>query len=225
MGEKADEPVVGISDLLIHLAGEQMDKKASKVIEGEDLNVLVGSMPEIGVKPKKDDKENVKIYIETFEKNNMALKKKISFLLNCVLCLLEQQEIMDLIKSMIIGYGHDDKVCAYPSLVAQLHTENPEKTTHVFWLIKKKEIGSVGATGMHSKFFENMTAELMNQCNQFSELGLRRALTNSKYSFHPMSILHLTQIIHQLVKRKILLIFGKVLYLWNIHRSQRKKWF
>ncbi len=178
MGEKADEPVVGISDLLIHLAGEQMDKKASKVIEGEDLNVLVGSMPEIGVKPKKDEKENVKKYILKLLKKQYGIEEE--DFLSAELCVVPAGAARDygFDKSMIIGYGHDDRVCAYPSLVAQLNTENPEKTTACI-LVDKEEIGSVGATGMHSKFFENMTAELMNQCNQFSELALRRALANS----------------------------------------------
>ena len=155
MGEKADEPVVG-----------------------EDLNVLVGSMPEIGVKPKKDEKENVKKYILKLLKKQYGIEEE--DFLSAELCVVPAGAARDygFDKSMIIGYGHDDRVCAYPSLVAQLNTENPEKTTACI-LVDKEEIGSVGATGMHSKFFENMTAELMNQCNQFSELALRRALANS----------------------------------------------
>jgi len=178
IGEKENEPVVGISDLLIHLASEQMDKKANKVIEGEDLNVLVGSMPEIGVKSKKDEKEIIKKYILKLLKEQYGIEEE--DFISAELCVVPAGPARDygLDKSMIIGYGHDDKVCAYPSLAAQLHVENPEKTTACI-LVDKEEIGSVGATGMHSKFFENMVAELMDRCGQYSDLGLRRALTNA----------------------------------------------
>ena len=158
IGEDIDDTVVGISDLLIHLASEQMDKKAAKVVEGEALDILVGSMP-LKQESAKSDKEDCKD----------AVKKNI-------LALLKEKYGID--RSMIIGYGHDDRVCAYPSLIALVNADMP-KRTGVCILVDKEEIGSVGATGMQSRFFENMVAEVMDRCGEYSELKLRRALANS----------------------------------------------
>ena len=167
IGEDIDDTVVGISDLLIHLASEQMDKKAAKVVEGEALDILVGSMP-LKQESAKSDKEDCK---DAVKKNILALlKEKYG---------IEEEDFMSaeleavpagpardygIDRSMIIGYGHDDRVCAYPSLIA---------------LVNSEEIGSVGATGMQSRFFENMVAEVMDRCGEYSELKLRRALANS----------------------------------------------
>lgn len=179
IGEDADDPVVGVSDLLIHLASEQMSKKADKVIEGENLDILIGSMPS----DKKED--NGKEAKEAVKKNILAILKEkygieeedfVSAELEAVPAGPARDYGID--RSMIMGYGHDDKVCAYPSLIALLEAQDLEKTG-VCILVDKEEIGSVGATGMHSRFFENMTAEVMDRMGQYSELKLRRALTAS----------------------------------------------
>ena len=187
IGEKEDDPVVGVSDLLIHLASEQMTKKADKVVEGEDLNVLVGSMPAVkktddsdseNNQDVKEEKERVKANILSLLKEKYGIEEE--DFLSAELCVVPAGPARDygFDKSMIMGYGHDDKVCAYPSLIAQLESIKPEKTS-VCILVDKEEIGSVGATGMHSRFFENMVAEVMDRCGQYSELKLRRTLTNS----------------------------------------------
>ena len=181
IGEDIDDTVVGISDLLIHLASEQMDKKAAKVVEGEALDILVGSMP-LKQESAKSDKEDCK---DAVKKNILALlKEKYG---------IEEEDFMSaeleavpagpardygIDRSMIIGYGHDDRVCAYPSLIALVNADMP-KRTGVCILVDKEEIGSVGATGMQSRFFENMVAEVMDRCGDYSELKLRRALANS----------------------------------------------
>ena len=181
IGEDIDDTVVGISDLLIHLASEQMDKKAAKVVEGEALDILVGSMP-LKNEETKSDKEDCKD----------AVKKKILAILKEKYG-IEEEDFMSaeleavpagpardygIDRSMIIGYGHDDRVCAYPSLIALVNSDMP-KRTGVCILVDKEEIGSVGATGMQSRFFENMVAEVMDRCGEYSELKLRRALANS----------------------------------------------
>ncbi len=187
IGEDANDPVVGISDLLIHLAAEQMVKKADKVVEGEDLNILMGSMPmpkdECETESAEDDKkqqekEAVKKYILAILKDKYGIEEEdfLSAEISAVPAGPARDYGID--RSMVMGYGHDDRVCAYPSLIAQLNSENPDRTS-VCILVDKEEIGSVGATGMHSKFFENMAAEVMDRAGQYSELKLRRALANS----------------------------------------------
>ncbi len=181
IGEDIDDTVVGISDLLIHLASEQMDKKAAKVVEGEALDILVGSMP-LKQESAKSDKEDCK---DAVKKNILALLKEkygieeddfMSAELEAVPAGPARDYGID--RSMIIGYGHDDRVCAYPSLIALVNADMP-KRTGVCILVDKEEIGSVGATGMQSRFFENMVAEVMDRCGEYSELKLRRALANS----------------------------------------------
>lgn len=174
IGEKDDDPVVGISDLLVHLSANQMDKKASKVIEGEDLNVLIGSIP-LKDTEKEAVKANVlKLLADTYD---MVEEDFLSADLEIVPAGRARDYGLD--RSMVMGYGQDDRVCAYTSMRAQFEAESPEKTA-VCILVDKEEVGSIGATGMHSRFFENAVAELMNCCGQFSELGLRRAFQNSK---------------------------------------------
>lgn len=185
IGEKADDPVVGISDLLIHLAGEQLDKKASKVIEGEDLNILCGSIPLKNVSDDKDSKsdeakkQKVKNNILRILKENYGIEEEdfLSAEIEAVPAGPARDYGID--KSMIIGYGHDDRVCAYPSLIALLNSKKL-KRTGVCILVDKEEIGSVGATGMQSHFFENVVAEVMDRIGDYSELKVRRALKNSK---------------------------------------------
>ena len=181
IGEDMDDTVVGISDLLIHLASEQMDKKAAKVVEGEALDILVGSMPlkqESAKSGKEDCKDAVKMNILGLLKEKYGIEEEdfMSAELEAVPAGPARDYGID--RSMIIGYGHDDRVCAYPSLIALVNADMP-KRTGVCILVDKEEIGSVGATGMQSRFFENMVAEVMDRCGEYSELKLRRALANS----------------------------------------------
>ena len=176
VGEKEDDPVLVISDLLIHLAGEQMDKKASVVIEGEGLDVLVGSKP-LSTEDK-EEKELVKATILSFLKDNYGIEEE--DFLSAELESLPAGKARDcgFDRSMIMGYGHDDRICAFTSLFAMLEVENPERTSCCL-LVDKEEIGSVGATGMESKFFENAVAELVALTVGESSLKVRRALQNS----------------------------------------------
>lgn len=176
VGEKEDDPVLVISDLLIHLAGEQMDKKASVVIEGEGLDVLVGSKP-LSTEDK-EEKKLVKATILSFLKDNYGIEEE--DFLSAELEIVPAGKARDcgFDRSMIMGYGHDDRICAFTSLFAMLEVENPERTSCCL-LVDKEEIGSVGATGMESKFFENAVAELVALTVGESSLKVRRALQNS----------------------------------------------
>jgi aspartyl aminopeptidase len=173
IGDKADEPVFGISDLLVHLSEEQMDKKARKVIEGENMNIIMGNMPLADT-----EKDAVKANVLKLLKEKYEIEEE--DFLSAELEIVPAGDARDfgLDRSMIMGYGHDDRVCAYPSARALIDMKEPQKTC-VCLLVDKEEIGSVGATGMHSAFFEDMTAEIMNLCGEFSELKLRRTLRNS----------------------------------------------
>jgi aspartyl aminopeptidase len=175
IGEDEADPVVGITDLLIHLAADQMDKKLSKAIEGEDLNVSLGSIP-VG---DKEDKARVKKNILRLlnEKYGIDEEDFVSAELEVVPAGKARDYGLD--RSMVMGYGHDDRVCAYTAFKALMDIENPDKTC-VALLVDKEEIGSVGATGMTSRFFENTMAEIMNLTGDYSELKLRRCLANSK---------------------------------------------
>lgn len=174
IGEAPTDPVVGISDVLIHLAAEQMQKKATEVIKGEDLNICLGSIPLAG-----EEKEKVKANILQLlhEKYGIVEEDFVSGELEIVPAGMARDYGLD--RSMIIGHGQDDRVCAYASFEAQLEVENPVRTTATI-LVDKEEIGSVGASGMHSRFFENTVAELMNLLGEYSSLNLRRALSRSK---------------------------------------------
>ena len=178
LGEDMNDPVVGVSDLLIHLASEQMDKKASKVVEGENLDILVGSMP-MGDEDDGKDKDKTKSYIIKLLKEKYGFDEEDFMSAELEAVPAGPARNMGIDNSMIMGYGQDDRVCAYTSLIAMLETQNPEKTT-VCLLVDKEEIGSVGATGMTSKFFENTVAELMNSMGCYSDLALRHALSNSQ---------------------------------------------
>nr|WP_186430481.1 aminopeptidase [Clostridium sp. BSD9I1] len=175
IGEDDNDPVIGVSDLLIHLAGEQLEKKLGKAIDGEDLNILVGSMPI----ESKDVKDRVKRNILKLlnEKYDITEEDFVSAELEVVPAGKARDYGLD--RSMVMAYGHDDRVCSYTSFEAMMDMENPKKTC-VTLLVDKEEIGSVGATGMHSKFFENTVAEVMNLAGDYNELKVRRALNNSK---------------------------------------------
>ena len=174
IGEDENDPVVGISDLLIHLSQTQMEKRGNKVVEGEDLNVLVGSIPK-----KEKEKDAVKANILNILKQKYNIEEE--DFLSAELEIVPAGKARDygIDRSMIMGYGHDDRVCAYTSLKAMLEIEKSDKTC-VCLLVDKEEIGSVGATGMQSRFFENTVAEVMDRVGEYSDLKLRRALKNSK---------------------------------------------
>lgn len=174
IGEEETDPVVGISDLLIHLAGDQMQKSAAKVIEGEDLDVTVGSLP-----LDKEEKETVKANVLKLLEEKYQVKEE--DFLSSELEIVPAGKARDygLDRSMIAGYGHDDRVCAYTSLRALLDIEDCEYTTCCI-LVDKEEIGSVGATGAQSLFFENSIALLLSLVGKMDLLSLRQTLTNSK---------------------------------------------
>ena len=189
IGENLDDPVFCISDILPHLAQDQMKDKASDFIKGEDLDVLMGSI----VPPKKNDSEKSDKSEKKTEKNEIKSKKIILELLKEMYGISEDDfesaelEIvpagkardLGLDRSMILGYGQDDRSCAYASFAAMMNVK-ATKRTNCCLFVDKEEIGSVGATGMASNLFENMIAEIVARTNEtYSELSLRRCLQNS----------------------------------------------
>ena len=175
IGEEPGDPVFCVTDLLIHLAQEQMKKTAAKVIEGENLDVLVGNYP-----LKSRDKESVKQGVLKLLKDKYDIEEEDFQSAELVLVPAGKARDLGFDRSMILSYGQDDRVCAYTSLRAMLESDAPREKTSCCLLVDKEEIGSVGATGMESHFFENALAELMNACGGYSELGLRRCLAHSK---------------------------------------------
>lgn len=174
IGEKEEDPVFCITDLLVHLAGEQMEKKAAKVIEGEKLDLLIGSIP-----LNSEEKEAVKENIIKILKDSYGIEEEDFMSAELEIVPAGKARELGLDKSMIISYGQDDRVCAYTSLAAMLEMENVDKTSCCL-LVDKEEIGSVGATGMQSHFFANTVAELINLEGDYSELKLKRCLKNSR---------------------------------------------
>ena len=173
IGEDENDPVFCISDLLVHLAQEQMTKNAKEVVEGEALNLIVGGRPLEG-----EEKDAVKANVLKLLADKYGVEEE--DFLSAEIEVVPAGEARDygFDRSMIMGYGHDDRVCAYPSFEAIAAMEKPEITS-VCLLVDKEEIGSVGASGMQSRFFENTVAEVMNAAGTYSELALRRALKNS----------------------------------------------
>ena len=174
IGDKDEDPVVGISDLLIHLSADQMKKTASNVIEGEDLNVLVGSIPAEG--EEKD--ENVKKYVLDLLKEKYGIEEDDFISAEIEVVPSGKARDYGLDRSMVMGYGHDDRICAYTSLMALLDMKEVDRTACCI-LVDKEEVGSQGATGMQSRFFENAIADIMDKMGVYSELGLRHLLSNS----------------------------------------------
>ena len=174
IGEDEKDPVFVVTDLLIHLAQEQLDKKAAKVIEGEKLDLLIGNKP-----LPEEEKEAVKANVLKLLKEKYDIEEE--DFLSAELEIVPAGKARDcgLDRSMILAYGQDDRVCAYTSLKAMLEAKNLKKTACCL-LVDKEEIGSVGATGMHSRFFENVVAELLNAMGDYSDLKVRRTLANSK---------------------------------------------
>lgn len=185
IGENEDDPVFFVSDLLIHLAGEQLEKKAAKVIEGEALDLIVGSKPIILGKEEKETDEGKKKAKYLVKSGVLDILKKtydmeeddfLSAELEVVPAGKAREAGFD--RSMILAYGQDDRVCAFTSLKAMLDLKETDRTVCCI-LVDKEEIGSVGATGMQSKFFENAVAELMNLTGEYSEMNVRRCLAKS----------------------------------------------
>lgn len=178
IGEQEDDPVVYITDLLIHLAGRQMQKKAAEVIEGENLDILIGSRPLTDL-PDEKKKEAVKENILRILKEKYEIEEEDFLSAELEVVPAGKARECGLDRSMIAAYGQDDRVCAYTSLLAMLEMKEPKRTCCCL-LVDKEEIGSVGATGMQSRFFENTVAELLDGMGTYSELTLRRTLKNSR---------------------------------------------
>ena len=192
IGEDDDDPVFFVSDLLIHLAQEQMEKKGNKVVEGEALDILIGNKPLVikgrarkskddadkAGEEKKNGKDKVKNNILEILKDTYSISEEDFRSAELEVVPAGRAREAGLDRSMIFGYGHDDRVCAYPSLRAILNAGDIERTACCI-LVDKEEIGSVGATGMKSHFFENALAEIMNLNGDYSELLLKRALAGS----------------------------------------------
>lgn len=174
IGEKEEDPVFCVSDLLIHLAGEQMEKKAGKVIEGENLDLLVGSIP-----LESEEKDAVKKGVLAILSKEYGMEEEDFISAELEIVPAGKARELGFDRSMILSYGQDDRVCAFTSLDAMLAVDAPKRTSCCL-LVDKEEIGSVGATGMRSRFFENSLAEVMALTGEYQELTLRRALKNSK---------------------------------------------
>lgn len=179
IGEDEGDPVFVITDLLVHLAQEQLEKKASKVIDGEKLDLLIGNRPISQVIEDKEQKEAVKENILWLLKEKYGMDEEDFASAELEIVPAGKARDCGLDRSMILSYGQDDRVCAFTSLFAMLDVTEAKKTGCCL-LVDKEEIGSVGATGMHSKFFENTVAELVAMTEGESELKVRRALMNSK---------------------------------------------
>lgn len=174
IGEDEKDPVLCITDLLIHLAAEQMEAKAAKVIEGEKLDLLIGNMPLDG-----EEKEAVKANVLKLLKEKYDIEEEDFISAELEIVPAGKARDCGLDRSMVIGYGQDDRVCAFTSLLAMLEAKELKKTACCL-LVDKEEIGSVGATGMQSRFFENVVAELLGAMGIDSNLKVRRTLANSK---------------------------------------------
>lgn len=174
IGEKETDPVFCVTDLLIHLAADQLEKKAGKVIEGEKLDVIVGSIP-----LENEEKDAVKAGILSILKETYDMEEEDFMSAELEVVPAGRARELGFDRSMIISYGQDDRVCAYTSLAAMLNTKEVERTACCL-LVDKEEIGSVGATGMRSQFFENTVAELLNLYGDYSDLKLKRCLKNSR---------------------------------------------
>lgn len=174
IGESPEDPIVYVTDLLVHLASKQLAKKGSEVVTGENLDILVGSRPLEG-----EEKDAVKANILRLLKEKYDMEEDDFLSAEIEVVPAGPARDCGLDRSMIAGYGHDDRVCAFPSFQAMIETEAPEKTSCCI-LVDKEEIGSVGATGMQSMFFENTVAELLALMGVDSNLAVRRTLARSK---------------------------------------------
>lgn len=174
IGENPDEPVFFISELLIHLSRSLMEKPAKEVVTGEQLNIIVGNRPLKGEKDNPVKKNILKILKEKYK-----IEEEDFITAELEVVPAGKARVAGLDESMIVSYGHDDKVCSYAAMRAIFEVENPKKTS-VGLFVDKEEIGSVGATGMHSQFFENTVVELMNLEGEVNLVNFKRAMKNSK---------------------------------------------
>lgn len=220
IGEKEEDPVFGISDLLVHLAGEQMEKKAAKVIEGEQLDVLVGSIPFLSEKEEEKTKDAVKANVLNILKEQYNIEEDDFLSAEIEVVPAGKARDYGLDRSMIMGYGHDDRVCAYPSFVATLEVGTCEKTS-VCLLVDKEEIGSVGATGMQSKFFSYAVAEILEAMGGYSQIAFNRAMSNSKVLSSDVSAAY-DPLYASVMEKKNAAYFGKGL-VFNKYTGSRGK--
>ena len=175
VGENENDPVFCVSDLLIHLSHERMGKPASDVIEGEQLDVIIGGAP-----LNDEDKEPVKRNAMKLIAEKYGIEEEDFLSAEIEVVPAGKARDLGFDRSMILAYGHDDRVCAYAQVEAMFDIDVvPEKTVCCI-LTDKEEIGSVGATGMRARFFENAIAEMMALHGEEGDLRLRRALTNSR---------------------------------------------
>lgn len=182
IGEEEDDPVFVISDLLVHLSQAQMQKTAAKVVEGENLDLLIGSMP---LQSESDDdgdseKEPVKAAVLKLLAEQYRIEEEDFLSAELEIVPAGKAREVGFDRSMVMAYGHDDRICAFTSLMAMLNLTETPKRTACCLLVDKEEIGSMGASGMQSRFFENMTAEVLQLCGHSSAISLRRCLQNSK---------------------------------------------
>lgn len=220
IGEKEDDPVFGITDLLIHLAGEQMEKKAAKVVEGEQLDVLVGSIPFLNEEEKEKSKDAVKANVLNILKEQYNIEEEDFLSAEIEVVPAGKARDYGFDRSMIMGYGHDDRVCAYPSFVATVEAGICEKTS-VCLLVDKEEIGSVGATGMQSKFFTYAVAEILEAMGGYSQIAFNRAMTNSKVLSSDVSAAY-DPLYASVMEKKNAAYFGKGL-VFNKYTGSRGK--
>lgn len=183
IGEEDDDPVFCVTDILIHLAQDQMTKTAAKAVEGENLDLLIASRPIKLTKEEKegrkeDKKDPVKQQVLALLKEKYGMEEEDFMSAELEIVPAGKPRDMGIDRSMILAYGQDDKVCAFTSLVAQLNQKELKRTACTL-LVDKEEIGSVGATGMQSRFFENVVAELLALAGNDSTLALRRCLAAS----------------------------------------------
>ena len=181
IGEEENDPVFVITDLLVHLAQEQMEKKASKVIEGEKLDLLIGNRPidSAAGEGAEAEKDAIKANVLRLLKDKYGMDEDDFTSAELEIVPAGKARDCGLDRSMILSYGQDDRVCAFTSLFAMLDITEAKRTGCCL-LVDKEEIGSVGATGMHSRFFENTVAELIALTEGESDLKVRRALANSR---------------------------------------------
>lgn len=173
IGEKDTDPVFTITDLLVHLSSKQMEKTAAAVVEGENLDILVGSRPLKG-----EEKDAAAVQVMKLLEEMYHIKRDDFMSAELEVVPAGKARDCGLDRSMVMAYGQDDRICAYTSLKAMLDVEKVKRTSCCI-LVDKEEIGSVGATGMHSRFFENAVAEMFEKLGGFTEMKLRRALAHS----------------------------------------------
>lgn len=215
IGEDKKDPVLCITDLLIHLSGEQLEKKGAKVVEGEALDLLIGSRPIQG-----EEKEAVKKYILNIIKEKYNFEEEDFMSAELEIVPAGKARDCGLDSSMVISYGQDDRVCAYTSLMAMLEVDKVKRTTCTL-LVDKEEIGSVGATGMQSKFFENTVADILDAMGDYSEIKLRRCLASSKMLSSDVSAAY-DPVYSSVFEKKNAAFFGKGM-VFNKYTGSRGK--